>query len=196
MDVLNRESLMKRSRAELDALALESSVESPEKLPNKGAVVDAILESFAAADAARDEEEARKEALDPGIDPVTGEPWRAAVDGVEIFGEEAREVVLRNRERDAFDDAHPLRPQPAPEAPEIDATGLDAKVDEFAAQANAEGRPQAVAEVARGGLQHVTGLGDILTPPVDQLPGYRAELPQGLRDRIKSVGGNTGEKES
>lgn len=192
MDELNREALMKRSRAELDALALESSVESPEKLPNKGAVIDAILESFAAADAARDEDGA----LDPEIDPVTGEPWRAAVNGEEISGEEAREVVLRNRERDAFDDAHPARPQPAPEAPEIDATGLEAKVDEFAAHADAEGRPQAVAEVARGGLQHVTGLGDILTPPVDQLPGYRAELPQGLRDRIENVGGNTDEKES
>jgi hypothetical protein len=42
--------------------------------------------------------------LAPGVelDPVTGEPWRATVNGADVFGDQAKEIVLRGR---AVDDA-------------------------------------------------------------------------------------------
>jgi len=91
------EDLSTLTRPQLDARAAELGVENPKKLPNKGAVIEAIHTA-----------EATQPQQDPAIDPVTGEPWRAVVNGVDITGEEAKEVVLRNR---ALDES-----EPAPEA--------------------------------------------------------------------------------
>src|SRR5690606_23133264 len=92
------------------------------------------------------------------LDPVTGEPWRASVsdgDGFrDLTGEEAKEVVLRNRAADGGD-----APEPTP-------SGVDGESEEELVESIEESLEEGAAE-----LEEQAELAE--TQPIDpaDLPG-------------------------